>query len=120
VSTIDVAEFKRLLDDHRAKVVGALEYLQRENPGSMEDEGSESPLDNHLAENATLTLDREIDYTLQGNEEEVLHAIDAALQRIEDGTYGVCPSCGKPIPEERLRAIPYAKYCIDCQRKVRG
>ena len=117
MSAIDVAEFQRLLEEHREHVVGALEYLQRENPGSMEDEAGERPLDNHLAETASITLDREIDYTLQGNEEEVLLAIDAALARIADGSYGPCRSCGQPIAEERLRAIPYATLCIDCKRK---
>jgi RNA polymerase-binding protein DksA len=117
VNAIDVAEFRQLLESHRVNVVGALAYLARENPGSMEDEGSESPLDNHLAETASLTLDREIDYTLQGNEEEVLHAIDVALARINEGTYGRCQSCGRDIAEERLRAIPYATLCIDCKRK---
>lgn len=117
MSAVDTAEFRRLLEGHRARVVAALEYLNRENPGTMEDEGNERSLDNHLAENATITLDREIDYTLQGNEEEVLAAIDSALARIDEGTYGRCQRCGQPIAEERLRAIPYATLCIDCKRK---
>jgi DnaK suppressor protein len=117
VSAVDVAQLKRQLEEHREHVVGALEYLQRENPGSMEDEGGEGPIDNHLAETASLTLDREIDYTLQGNEEEVLQAIDAALARIEEGTYGKCQRCGQAIAPERLEAIPYATLCIDCKRK---
>jgi RNA polymerase-binding protein DksA len=117
VSAIDVAEFQRLLEEHREHVVGALEYLQRENPGSIEDEVGESTLGNHLAETASVTLDREIDYTLQGNEEEVLQAIDAALARIAEGSYGLCRRCGQPIAEERLRALAYATLCIDCKRK---
>ena len=44
-------------------------------------------------------------------------AIDAALQRIEAGTYGKCVNCGAPIPEERLEAMPWATLCIDCKRK---
>jgi DnaK suppressor protein len=46
-----------------------------------------------------------------------LHDIDAALERIADGTYGDCQNCGQPIPRERLRALPYAMYCIACQVK---
>lgn len=117
MSALDTAEFQRMLEEQRARVVAAIEYLHQENPGSIEDETSESMLDNHLAETATVTFDREIDYTLEENEEEVLAAIDAALARIEEGTYGRCRNCGRPIAEERLRAIPYATLCIDCKRK---
>jgi DnaK suppressor protein len=64
-----------------------------------------------------VTFDRELDYTLEENEEEVLASVDAALGRIEDGTFGLCARCGNPIAEDRLRAIPYATLCIDCKRK---
>ena len=56
----------------------------------MEDETQEIPSDNHPADTATITVDREIDYTLEENSEQVLAEIDAALQRIEAGTYGIC------------------------------
>jgi DnaK suppressor protein len=117
MSALDTGEFRRLLEEQRTAAAGALEYLHRENPGSMADETNEVPLDNHLAETASVTLDREIDYTLEENEEELLAAIDAALARIEDGTYGACRRCGQPIADERLRALPYATLCIDCKRK---
>jgi DnaK suppressor protein len=66
---------------------------------------------------ATATLDREIDYTLEENSERLLAAIDSSLQRIDDGTYGTCQSCGQPIGAERLDALPYSTQCIDCKRK---
>ena len=66
---------------------------------------------------ATITLDREIDYTLEENEERVIAAIDAALQRIDDGSYGTCQGCGQPIGTERLEAVPWTTQCIDCKRK---
>ena len=75
-----------------------------------------SAADNHLGDSAAGTLDREIDYTLEEHSEQVLGQIDAALVRIEDGTYGTCTNCGKPIPEDRLEARPWASLCIDCQR----
>lgn len=49
--------------------------------------------------------------------EEQLADVDKALDRIEEGTYGICANCGKAIMPERLEALPYAKLCIDCQRK---
>ena len=113
---IDPARFRDELLAERRRVLDAIEYLHKENPGSLEDETEEMPIDNHLAETATATLDREIDYTLEENSEHVLSAIDAALQRIEQGTYGTCLNCGKPIAEDRLAAIPWATHCIDCKR----
>ena len=96
----------------------AIEYLHKENPGSMEDETEESPIDNHLAETATVTLDREIDYTLEENSGQVLLEIDDALKKIEAGTYGICANCGKEIAPERLEAHPWASLCIDCARQA--
>jgi len=98
-------------------VLDAIEYLHKENPGSIEDETEEMPIDNHLAETATATLDREIDYTLEENSEHVLAAIDAALERMEEGTFGKCATCGREIAEDRLAAIPWATQCIDCTRR---
>jgi DnaK suppressor protein len=112
---VDVERFRKLLEEERRRVVDAIEYLHKENPGSIEDETEDQTQDT-LADTATATLDREIDYTLEENSEHVLEAIDAALKRIEDGTYGTCVNCGKPIAEERLAAIPWATHCIDCKR----
>jgi RNA polymerase-binding protein DksA len=114
--TVDVERFRTLLEEERRRVVDAIEYLHKENPGTIEDETQDETTDNHLAETATATLDREIDYTLEENSENVLVAIDAALKRIEEGTYGQCVNCGKQIAEERLAALPWATLCIDCRR----
>ena len=114
---IDPARFRDELLAERRRVLDAIEYLHKENPGSIEDETEEMPIDNHLAETATATLDREIDYTLEENSEHVLAAIDVALERIEDGTFGKCVTCGREIAEDRLAAIPWATQCIDCKRR---
>ena len=98
-------------------MIEALEYLHEENPGSIKDETADSTVDNHLADLATVTLDREIDYTLEENSETVIKEIDKALEKIDAGTFGVCETCGNPIAEERLAAIPYATQCIDCKRR---
>ena len=57
-----------------------------------------------------------MDATLEENSEHVLNAIDEALRRIDEGTYGTCVRCGNRITEERLEAMPYAEKCIDCKR----
>jgi RNA polymerase-binding protein DksA len=114
--SVDTERFRTMLLEERKRVEEAIRYLHHE--GSIVDETDEvTASDNHLAETATVTLDREIDYTLEENSGEVLAAIDAALKRIEDGTYGKCPRCGKEIPEERLEARPWSALCIEDQRK---
>jgi DnaK suppressor protein len=102
-------------------VKAAIDNLHEENPGSIGDEtGEDAVYDNHLADTATVTYDRELDYTLEENSEHVLAEIDAALKRIDDGTYGICTNCGKEIPPERLEARPWATLCIDCKRQREG
>ena len=118
MSAIDTDHFRDLLLDERKRVVAAIDNLHHDHPGSMSDEtGEDAVFDNHLADTATETYDRELDYTLEDNAEHVLAEIDAALKRIEDGTYGICTNRGEQIPLERLEARPYATLCIDCQRE---
>lgn len=118
MSAIDTDHFRDLLLEERERVAAALQNLHDDHPGSISDEtGEDAVYDNHLADTATETYDRELDYTLEENSEHVLADIDAALKRIEDGTYGICSNCGKPISPERLEARPWATLCIDCQRE---
>ena len=65
-----------------------------------------------------MAYDRELDQGLEEGAQQTLVEIDAALARIEDGTYGICEVCGKPIGADRLRAIPWARLCIDDQRRA--
>jgi RNA polymerase-binding protein DksA len=116
-TTLDTGHFKQRLLDERARAQEALSYIQEENRGQLEDEREEIPSDNHPGDMATSTFDRELDATLEGNEERLLQAIDAALQRIEDGTYGICRTCGHPIGAERLGALAWTTQCIDCKRR---
>ena len=120
MSTLDVEPFRELLQEKRQAVSAALDNLHRENSVSLEDETGElvsGSADQHLADTATETVEREIGNTLEEHDERLLGAIDAALKRIDDGTYGKCVNCGAPIPEERLEAMPWATLCIDCKRK---
>jgi RNA polymerase-binding protein DksA len=117
MAVLDVEAFRTRLLDERRRVLDAIEYLHHENPGSLEDESEERRLDPHRAETATITRDRELDYTLEENATKALQAIDTALERIGEGTYGTCRRCGRPIDPERLEAIPWATLCIEDQRK---
>lgn len=116
--SVDTAHFRRKLEEERTRVAAALENLRSDNRGSIQDEVDESRFDNHLAETASVTIDREIDYSLEENEARVLGEIDAALGRIDAGTYGRCERCGDAIEAERLEAIPWATLCIDDKRRA--
>ena len=113
---MDTEKFRQMLLEERGRVSAAIEHFHDSNSRSLEDETEEETYDNHLADSATATLNREIDYSLEENSGHMLTAIDGALTRIDQGTFGTCARCGKAINEERLEAIPYATRCIDCQR----
>ena len=116
---IDTDRFRQALLAERRRAADAIQNLHDENPGTLAEEaGEETAYDNHLGDTATVTFDRELDYTLEESEEQKLAAIDAALARIDDGTFGTCETCGNPIGEERLEAMPWATQCIDCRRKA--
>lgn len=119
MTSIDTSEFRSLLDVERKRLADAIAYLTEGNPRNLEDELGEIAgrgSDNHLGDMATVTFDRELDEGLEEGAQQTLTQIDRALARLDDGTYGTCERCGKPISEERLRARPWATLCIDDQR----
>ncbi|MCS7006414.1 MAG: TraR/DksA C4-type zinc finger protein [Thermoleophilia bacterium] len=114
--TLDLEEARRRLEDERARLEAALATVNHEDAlGAETGELATGPGDG-LADHATDTFMRELDSGLEENAEHLLAEIEAALARIEDGTYGTCVVCGKPIPEERLAAVPYASLCLDDKR----
>jgi len=116
-TTLDTEHFRRRLLDERQRAQEALDYLHQENQGLIQDETQEIQSDNHPGDVATATFDRELDSTLEENEERLIEAIDTALRRIDEGTYGICTSCHEPIAPERLEALPWTMRCIDCKRR---
>jgi RNA polymerase-binding protein DksA len=117
---IDTETFRTRLETERDRVRGAIEFLQEDNSHSLEDETGEinaSGADNHPGDTASATYDRELELGLEEGAEDLLAKIEAALKRIDDGTYGICENCGQPIGEERLEAMPWATLCIDDKRR---
>ena len=116
-AVLDTEHFRKRLLEERERAQEALNYLHQENQGLIQDETQEIPSDNHPGDVATATFDRELDSTLEENEERLIAAIDGALSRIDAGSYGVCASCGEPIAPERLEALPWTTRCIACKRR---
>ena len=67
-----------------------------------------------MADVGTENFDQQLTLSLIGNGKDALEQIQAALERIEDGSYGLCEECGTKIPKARLEAIPYAALCVRC------
>jgi DnaK suppressor protein len=114
--TIDLEARRAELVSLRERILGAAERIVADDEESGEINSAAG--DQHLADHASIILDRELDDTLEENVSRMIVEIDEALERISDGTYGRCAMCGGAIPEERLAAVPYATLCLDDKRKL--
>lgn len=99
----------------RDRLTGTIKHVEEAALEDVQKGGEISGYHTHLADADEEGLDKEI--AIAANEGGILEAVEDALQRIEDGTYGVCEDCGESIPTERLDAIPYTPYCVRCAQK---
>jgi RNA polymerase-binding transcription factor len=115
---LDLERFRSVLESERDRLLHARQAVHHD--GSLLEETGDLAIGSgdHIADSATETYLRELDEGLEENADHVLVAIDEALRRIEDGTYGLCSACGGPIGEERLEAVPYATLCIEDKRAL--
>ena len=104
-----ITELKTQLREERLRILGNIEALHKEFGASMTELSDEHGLETHLADQGTALFLRERDLAIEDHEEQLLNEIDAALKRIEDGTYGICEVDGEPIEFERLQALPWAR-----------
>ena len=118
--TIATERFRGLLLKQREHLQSTIEHHDIGGTllGDEAGELSRSTADNHLADTASETYERELDEGLEEDAQEQLREVEDALERLENGGYGTCTVCGKEIPEERLEAVPWTKLCIDDARKL--
>jgi len=107
--TVDVARARATLEAERARLLAELGEPV-EAPGQMT-YGSQAAAASHVFE-------QQRDLALRDRNAAHLLEIEAAIARLDDGTYGACVRCGRPIAPERLDALPWAAHCIECQRVV--
>ncbi len=119
LSPADLDEFRELLMAKRHELVGDMNHLQNEalRQGSSGESSGISSMPIHMADLGSDTWEQELTLGLIENERGLLREIDDALGRIEDKTYGICLATNRPINKPRLRAKPWAKYCIEYERK---
>jgi DnaK suppressor protein len=111
-----VESLRAALITRRDEITADLERLGQEMQWlGVEQEDERGGLGNHLAEDGSSVMEQERIGTVSEDLRDVLRQVEGALARIEEGTFGTCQRCGKPINEERLEAFPYVEYCIECQ-----
>jgi DnaK suppressor protein len=100
------------LQEMKTKLLGEIDSELRAEREGNKDEGMDT------YDLASEERDREINFILSDRERVKIKQIDDALERIEEGSYGVCESCGLEIAEERLDAMPFTRLCRDCQQDM--
>ena len=114
---IDIHKMKERLEAKRAELQHQVESLTEAHPDPVDPiQASEGPQD--FEETAVDFLETQQEQSIDVNERALLTEVEAALKRIEDGTYGKCITCGDAIPEKRLEAIPWASRCVKDQEAL--
>ena len=109
-----IGEMKARLEEERAKYLHSEETYRAEADALIEGrEPGDVQFDEESGEGDTLAVERERDLALSNQARQAVEQIDAALGRIKAGTYGICVASGKSIPQERLRAIPWAAERVE-------
>lgn len=109
-----ISKLKNMLIEERCLLERKMETNDEYLEGSLRDSVDElSTVDNHPADLGTELYEREKDMALKVHDNDELTKVNAALQKIEDGTYGVCEVCQQDIPYDRLVALPYTSFCIE-------
>jgi DnaK suppressor protein len=119
-SKTELAEFRELLQVRKRVLQGDVKGLESEAMKKGADGGDLSTLPMHLADLGTDSFEQDMSLGLMESESDELQQIEEAFERIADGTFGLCDTCKKKIPKERLKAIPYARLCVSCKMKEEG
>lgn len=116
----ELKEMRTLLLEKRRELVGDMNGMESGSRygGREGGPGNLSTVPTHQADVGSDNYEQEFTLGLLESERILLNEIDEALQRIEEGTYGICLGTGQPIGKPRLKARPWAKYCIDYARKI--
>ena len=113
----DLDDLQTRLRDERAELREQLTTIEDQAfAATQSDMSGDVGVDDESADAGTATFEREKELSIEQNVRDLIQKIDRALKRIDDGTYGICERCAKPIAEARLEALPYAELCIECKR----
>jgi len=116
----DVKHFQQMLLEKRIEILQNVTEIEGEalKKSRLDATGDLSSMPIHMADIGTDNYEQEFALGLMDGERKLLREIDQALERINNGTYGICTETGQPIAKARLEAQPWARYCIDYARKL--
>lgn len=114
----EVKPFKEMLIHLRARLRGDVSALADAALAKSGGSGSMSAVPSHIADMGSDTFEQDNTIILMNNEGQTLVQIEAALERIENGLYGICTECSGKIPKMRLKAIPYTPHCVKCASEL--
>jgi RNA polymerase-binding protein DksA len=109
----EMQKFKEELLKEKERLQSELKYVNSTMEQSQSEWTGDEQYQNHLADQGTETFMRESDLSLARNIRDIIARIDDSLRRMDEGTYGICRVCGRPIEKERLEAVPYTDLCIE-------
>ena len=114
------APFKKRLLEERQRILGDLTHLQSDTlrRSARDTSGNLSGYSIHIADTADEDYARSFTLDLAAGKQKLLSDVEDALDKIEDGSYGSCEDCGGEIPLKRLKAQPWARYCLKCAQKM--
>lgn len=120
LTATELDHFKNLLLQKRMQIIGSVSEMQDEalKKSRMDASGDLSSMPIHMADLGTDNYQQEFALELVGSSRKVLTKIHDALERIADGSYGLCLKTGKPIQKARLEARPWARYCVEYARML--
>lgn len=115
LTTADIERFKQMLLEKRREILVNVNEMEGETlkKSRLDAAGDLSSMPIHMADIGTDNYEQEFALGLMDSERKLLREIDSALQRVEQGTYGICEGTGKQIPKARLEAQPWARYCVE-------
>lgn len=116
----ELEQFKAVLQALRARLRGDVDQLSDEalRRNRQEASGDLSNMPIHMADIGSDNFEQDFTISLMESGQDALGQIEAALERIREGTFGKCEECGAAIPKQRLKAIPYTPHCVECARKL--
>ncbi len=110
-----VEKFSRKLDDEEARLGDLIhQFDQEREEARLSETSSERSPDPNTAEGGSMAFELEKELSVAQNAGDLLHKVQHARARVDDGTYGTCEACGTDIPVARLDALPYATTCVSC------
>ena len=117
---IDIEHYRQLLLDEMVRLEDERDYVRKSNSDMDGNLPEDAEGDEDTTDLATSLMDKEMDLSVEEEIEETMAAIEHALRKMEDGTYGICDVSNQPIPKSRLELIPWASLTAQMQSMAEG